>query len=221
MLPRGLTMFSNCFPSPGKSDANPLSLSLSQLFSPGQACELPPCNPIIMQSMRPCLSSPSSHRFLSCSPSPFSTLSSLRPCRSHALRPLSSLRETKKATLRKASNVPPNLKFDNRKGRDDGSVSEDWEGELGGETTVKGTVLAGLLLVGVIGGFGTVGYVYKDHINAFLTQFSAFIEGYGPAGYALFVLVYAGLEVIITGGELLLSKICCLKYHSFRLTVKR
>nr|XP_010910527.1 uncharacterized protein LOC105036450 isoform X2 [Elaeis guineensis] len=129
-----------------------------------------------MQSMRPCLSTPSSHRFLSCSPSPFSSLSSLRPRRSHAFRPLSSLRETKKGTLRKASNVPQNLKFDNRKGRDDGSVSEDGEGELGGETAVKGTVLAGLLLGGVIGGFGTVGYVYKDQINAFLTQFSGFIE---------------------------------------------
>nr|XP_010910523.1 uncharacterized protein LOC105036450 isoform X1 [Elaeis guineensis] len=149
-----------------------------------------------MQSMRPCLSTPSSHRFLSCSPSPFSSLSSLRPRRSHAFRPLSSLRETKKGTLRKASNVPQNLKFDNRKGRDDGSVSEDGEGELGGETAVKGTVLAGLLLGGVIGGFGTVGYVYKDQINAFLTQFSGFIEGYGPAGYALFVLVYAGLEIL-------------------------
>ncbi|XP_038990087.1 TVP38/TMEM64 family membrane protein slr0305-like isoform X2 [Phoenix dactylifera] len=149
-----------------------------------------------MQSMRPCLSSLSPCRFLSCSPSPFFSLSSLSPRRSHAFRTLSSLRETKKATLRKASNVPRNLKFDNRKGRDDGSVSEDGEGGLGGENAVKGTVLAGLLLVGVIGGFGTVGYVYKDQINAFLTQFSGFIEGYGPAGYALFVLVYAGLEIL-------------------------
>jgi len=38
--------------------------------------------------------------------------------------------------------------------------------------------------------------VYKDQINTFLTQFSGFIEGYGTAGYALFILAYAGLEVL-------------------------
>lgn len=67
---------------------------------------------------------------------------------------------------------------------------------LEGDTAVKGSILAGVLLLVVVGGFGTVGYVYKDQINAFLTQFSGFIEGYGPAGYALFVAVYAGLEIL-------------------------
>lgn len=49
--------------------------------------------------------------------------------------------------------------------------------ELEGDTAIKGTILAGVLLVGVVGGFSTVGYVYKDQINAFLSQFSTFIEG--------------------------------------------
>ncbi|KAM7266192.1 hypothetical protein ACFE04_004089 [Oxalis oulophora] len=44
--------------------------------------------------------------------------------------------------------------------------------------------------------FGSVGYIYKDQINVFLNQFSTFIQGYGPAGYAVFVAVYAGLEIL-------------------------
>lgn len=143
-------------------------------------------------TMKPsCLSSP----LLSF---PFSYLSSLRPKRLHSFRTLSSLRETKKPTLRKASNVPQNLKFDNNKKKGGGGGGEDEgsEGESGGDAALKGTVLAGLLLLGVVGGFGAAGYVYKDQINAFLTQFSGFIDGYGPAGYAIFVAVYAGLEIL-------------------------
>ncbi|KAJ4798760.1 SNARE associated Golgi protein family [Rhynchospora pubera] len=138
----------------------------------------------------------------------FSLLSPPLPCSSslflrrqhhrhhhHSLKLLSSLRESKKATLRKASpNVPNNFKFDRQKGSGKDESNSD-EGIDGG-AAVKGTVLAGLLLVGVIGGVGGVGYVYKDQINSFLTQFSEVIDGYGPAGYALFVLVYAGLEVL-------------------------
>ncbi|CAO2182118.1 unnamed protein product [Urochloa humidicola] len=118
--------------------------------------------------------------------------------------PLSSLREPNKATLRKASpNVPfrlgggggggGNPKDRRRPAADE--EKEEAEGD-GGAGAVTGTLLAGALLVGVVGGFGAAGYVYKDQINSFLTQFSGFIDGYGPAGYALFVLVYAGLEVL-------------------------
>ncbi|XP_006646542.2 TVP38/TMEM64 family membrane protein slr0305 [Oryza brachyantha] len=121
--------------------------------------------------------------------------------------PLSSLRDPDKATLRKASpNVPFRLgggggggsSKDRRPAADqEEEEEEDAEGEEGdGGAAITGTLLAGALLVGFVGGFGAAGYVYKDQINTFLTQFSGFIDGYGPAGYALFVLVYAGLEVL-------------------------
>lgn len=118
------------------------------------------------------------------------------------MKPCSSLKETKKQkTLHKApsNKAPQSLKrlLNLNPEGDDGEESGGDEGEgLGGENAVKGTILAGLLLVGFIGGFGGVGYFYKDQINAFLTQFSGFIEGNGPAGYALFVAVYAGLEIL-------------------------
>ncbi|XP_058075865.1 uncharacterized protein LOC131224422 [Magnolia sinica] len=114
--------------------------------------------------------------------------------RFHVFKPCSSLKESKKKTLQKASFIPQNLRFNNPKNDDDANDQSDGGSE--GETAVKGTILAGLLLVGVVGGFGWAGYIYKDQINAFLTQLSGFIEGYGPAGYALFVAVYAGLEVL-------------------------
>ncbi|KAJ6795315.1 uncharacterized protein M6B38_226245 [Iris pallida] len=132
---------------------------------------------------------------------PFSPvlLSKSRRCL-HALRPLSSLGETKKKPiLRKVSNVPQNLKFENKKGKDSGGGGggkEEGEQLGGGDAALKGTILAGLLLLGVVGGFGFAGYVYKDQVNAFLTHFSDLIDGYGPAGYALFVAVYAGLEIL-------------------------
>ncbi|CAK9152733.1 unnamed protein product, partial [Ilex paraguariensis] len=122
-----------------------------------------------------------------------------KPKRFHFLKPCSSLKETKKQqTLSKSPDNAPQsfrrlLKL-NPKADQEGGESGD--GGLEGDTAVKGTLLAGLLLVSVVGGFGAVGYIYKEQINAFLTQFSGVLEGYGPAGYALFVAVYAGLEVL-------------------------
>ncbi|XP_047055261.1 TVP38/TMEM64 family membrane protein slr0305-like [Lolium rigidum] len=124
--------------------------------------------------------------------------------------PLSSLRESDKGTLRKAS---PNVPFrfgggagggspkDRRpaadeKKKQEEKQEEEEDGGFGGSGALTGTLLAGAVLVGVVGGFGAAGYVYKDQINAFLTHFSGFIEGYGTAGYALFILAYAGLEVL-------------------------
>ncbi|CAN6880941.1 unnamed protein product [Brassica oleracea] len=128
--------------------------------------------------------------------------------RFHFLKPCSSsLKQTKKQqhSLRRSpppSTAPPpkSLRwFFNPKSSDDDDddakspKAESDEGS-GGDAAVKGTILAGVLLIGTVGGFAGVGYVYRDQINTFLTQFSTFIEGYGPAGYALFIAVYAGLE---------------------------
>lgn len=65
--------------------------------------------------------------------------------------------------------------------RDDDDDDEDTNGGVADDAddgvTLRGSILAGILLVGVVGGFGTAGYVYRDQISAFLIQFSAFIEG--------------------------------------------
>ncbi|XP_009115593.1 TVP38/TMEM64 family membrane protein slr0305 [Brassica rapa] len=128
--------------------------------------------------------------------------------RFHFLKPCSSsLKQTKKQqqSLRRSpppSTAPPpkSLRwFFNPKSSDDDDAkspkAESDEGS-GGDAAIKGTILAGVLLIGTVGGFAGVGYVYRDQINTFLTQFSTFIEGYGPAGYALFIAVYAGLEIL-------------------------
>lgn len=64
------------------------------------------------------------------------------------------------------------------------------------DTAFKGSIVAGLLLIGVVGGVGAASYIYREQISAFLLEFSDFIEGYGAAGYVLFVAAYAGLEVL-------------------------
>ncbi|OIT24868.1 PREDICTED: uncharacterized protein LOC109216118 [Nicotiana attenuata] len=133
-----------------------------------------------------------------------SFLYSFKPKRFHFLKPCSSLRETKKQqTLLKTPNKSPQsfrkLLNLNPKNEDDDYESEsERDSGLGNDdnSAIKGTILAGLLIVGVVGGFGTVGYLYKEQINAFLNQFSGFIEGYGASGYALFIAVYAGLEIL-------------------------
>ncbi|QHO56078.1 TVP38/TMEM64 family membrane protein [Arachis hypogaea] len=119
--------------------------------------------------------------------------------RFHFLSPCSSLKQTKKKQqeqLRKVTTAPSTIKrlFSPN---DDVDVEADKNNEPdSSSSTLTGTLLAGLLLVGAVGGFASVGYFYKDQINSFLSQFSVFIEGYGPAGYALFVAVYAGLEIL-------------------------
>lgn len=108
------------------------------------------------------------------------SLFNFKPKKFHFFKPLSSLRETKKQKT--PSNAPQSLRtllnFNPKGGNDEGTDGETGGGgDEGSDTAVKGTILAGLLLVGAVGGFGSLGYIYKDQISAFLTQFSVFIEG--------------------------------------------
>ncbi|KAH0918170.1 hypothetical protein HID58_025830 [Brassica napus] len=116
--------------------------------------------------------------------------------RFHFLKPCSSLKQTNKKKQKQSlppSTAPPPQTLRwlfTPKSSDD----EDAKSSTDGDAALKGTILAGVLLIGSVGGFAGVGYVYRDQINTFLSQFSTLIEGYGPAGYALFIAVYAGLE---------------------------
>ena len=53
----------------------------------------------------------------------------------------------------------------------------DGQGLVSASTALKGTIFAGLLLVGLVGGFGAVSYIYREPINQFLLEFSDFLEG--------------------------------------------
>ncbi|KAG6497315.1 hypothetical protein ZIOFF_045214 [Zingiber officinale] len=69
------------------------------------------------------------------------------PRRIAAFLPFLLPQGAKKATLRKASDVPHNLTFENGKGRDDGDLTEDGEGSLRGDAALKGMIFAGFLLM--------------------------------------------------------------------------
>ncbi|XP_010498770.1 PREDICTED: uncharacterized protein LOC104776407 [Camelina sativa] len=149
----------------------------------------------------------SNFRFFS-PPSSSSSSSSFRLYRRfHFLKPCSSLKQTKKKkqnSLPSTAPPPQSLRwFFNPKSSDEdddddksSAAESDDGGGSDGDAAIKGTILAGVLLIGTVGGFAGVGYVYRDQINTFLTQFSTYIEGYGTAGYALFIAVYAGLEIL-------------------------
>lgn len=51
------------------------------------------------------------------------------------------------------------------------------QGEEVSAGALKGTIVAALLLIGVVVAFGVVGFLYKEQINDILTQFSDFLEG--------------------------------------------
>lgn len=152
----------------------------------------------------PCLSS-SSYSLHTNNNNRLSTTFSSYKC-FHFLTPHSSLKQTKKQPSRINNTDPSRLKRlfnpksendnddDDKKKKKRGESEKEEEEDDG--AALKGTLLAGVLLVGFVGGFASVGYIYREPINTFLNQFSGFIEGYGSAGYALFVAVYAGLEIL-------------------------
>jgi len=121
-----------------------------------------------------------------CSPPPPSSSFRLYK-RFHFLKPCSSLKQTKKKKQQSLpSTAPPpqslrwffNSKSTNDENDEDDVKSEsDDDGGSEGDAAIKGTILAGVLLIGTVGGFAGVGYVYRDQINTFLTQFSTYIEG--------------------------------------------
>lgn len=84
----------------------------------------------------------------------------------------------------------------NEEEKRDSSTSTEGGELISDDTALKGSLAAGSFLVVVLGGFGAASYLYKDQINDLLLQFSDFLEGYGTAGYAMFVAVYAGLEIL-------------------------
>ena len=101
--------------------------------------------------------------------------------RFHFLKTCSSLKQSKKPSLQKTpTTAPQSFKwlFSPKSDDDDAAAAAD-KGNKDAEddTALKGTLLAGVLLLGIIGGFAFAGYVYKDPINAFLNQFSTFIDG--------------------------------------------
>lgn len=91
------------------------------------------------------------------------------------LNPSSSLKQTNKKQQKQSLRrlFSPKSSDDD----EDAKSSSDEDDSDGDAAAIKGTIIAGVLLVGTVGGFAGVGYVYRDQINTFLTQFSTLIEG--------------------------------------------
>ncbi|OIT08283.1 hypothetical protein A4A49_01950 [Nicotiana attenuata] len=85
-----------------------------------------------------------------------SFLYSFRPNKFHFLKPCSSLKETKKKQQTISKSPTKRLLNLNLKKDDENETTES-----DADNAVKGTILAGLLLLGVVGGFGGIG-VIKD-----------------------------------------------------------
>jgi len=111
-----------------------------------------------------------------------------RRSHSHFLTPCSSLRQREresKKQLGKINTAPSESGLkrlfspNNNKTEVEGDADADADADLDFQdgTALKGTLLAGLLLLGVVGGFASVGYIYKDQVNSFLNHLSVFIEG--------------------------------------------
>jgi len=124
------------------------------------------------------------HRY-HCRLSPHSSFIFTPYRRSNFLTPCSSLRQTQRDPKRQLGakiNTAPSdsaLKrlFSPNDSQGDGDAADNTDSDFQDATAFKGTLLAGFLLLGVIGGFASVGYIYRDQLNSFLNQLSLFIEG--------------------------------------------
>ncbi|GJP65614.1 hypothetical protein CLOP_g14454 [Closterium sp. NIES-67] len=76
-------------------------------------------------------------------------------------------------------------------------VEPESNGELlSNEAAVGGSLAAGALIISVVASLALLGYMYKDELSGAIDFFTTYIEGAGSAGYVVFVMGYALLEVL-------------------------
>ncbi|WVY94422.1 hypothetical protein V8G54_033510 [Vigna mungo] len=75
-------------------------------------------------------------------------------------------------------------------GDGDAADNTDSRSDFQDATTFKGTLLAGFLLLGVIGGFASVGYIYRDQVNSFLNNLSFLLKVSFPLSFSHLIYLF-------------------------------